>query len=108
MGKGEELHASNNATSNGPIVGMAGSGTLESPPMSARTSYIDEAAAGKVTDKSLITADLWQNLAKRASKLMYHPYQCNICNVYEGGEFPEVVRELGTVIQEKKIGYSWV
>lgn len=58
-------------------------------------------------DGSLITAKAYVDLAKQASKLLYHPFQCNICNVCEGGKFGEIVRELGTNLSSKSLKYSW-
>lgn len=46
-----------------------------------------------VKKDDLIYASQYRKLYERASKLMYHPYQCNICNIYEGGEWLEIVKE---------------
>lgn len=58
-------------------------------------------------DGDLITAQIYVDLAKQASKLLYHPFQCNVCNVCEGGKFGEIVRELGTNLSSKGLIYSW-
>lgn len=57
-------------------------------------------------DGDLITAQIYIDLAKQAKKLLYHPFQCNVCNVCEGGKFGEIVRELGTAIAAAGWGYS--
>lgn len=63
----------------------------------------------KVVEKEdLIKAVQYTTLYERASSLMYHPYQCNYCNIYEGGgNFGEIVRELGGAIMSKGPIYSW-
>lgn len=57
-------------------------------------------------DGSLITAKAYVDLAKQASKLLYHPFQCNVCNVCEGGKFGEIVKELGKAIRDAGWLYS--
>lgn len=61
--KGEDIPILN-TISTGIIIGNKGSGN-------------------EVQHGDLIRANLYQTLAEKASKLLYHPYQCNICNIYE-------------------------
>lgn len=94
-------NAVNNGVSAGPmcskpaneIVPVAQSGVLGSPYDSS--------------DESLIKASMYITLAERAKKLLFHPHQCNNCNIQEGGQFGEIVRELGSAIANEDPGYSW-
>lgn len=82
---GEPLQNSNNATKPGPVAGWPGSKTVM-----VTSGQSDQ------SEKSLIKASLYneEGLYAKASKLMYHPYQCNVCNIYEGGEWLEIVDEM--------------
>lgn len=47
---------------------------------------------GKTVKKDdLIFAKQYIELAENASSLLYHPYQCNICNICEGSDWMETV-----------------
>lgn len=61
----------------------------------------DRQSQNKIVEKEeLIKASYYTKLQERASKLMYHPYQCNICNIYEGGEWLEIVKETWKALKE--------
>lgn len=93
-------NAINNGVSAGPtcskpageIVPVAQSGVLGSPYDSS--------------DESLIKASMYNTLAERAKRLLFHPHQCDNCNIQEGGQFGEVVRELGKAIAAEDPPYS--
>lgn len=88
----------NNAKQDGPVVGW---------PISADDLVISgNSEVGKNSDLSLIKADLYKGLYDKASKLMYHPYQCNMCNVYEGGDWLEIVKDIGTACYNYGIVYN--
>lgn len=70
-------------------------------------SKLSEVSNDHSKDSSIITAQIYIDLANQASKLLYHPFQCNICNVCEGGKFGEIVKELGSAIQKEGWIYSW-
>lgn len=88
----------NNAKEEGPVAGW---------PISADDLVISgNSEVGKNSDLSLIKADLYKRLYDKASKLMYHPYQCNICNIYEGGDWLEIVKDVGMACYNNKITYD--
>ena len=99
--RGQELKingkdpTTNNAKENGPVAGWPGNTTALVT--SGQTDY---------SDNSLIKASLYRDLYEAASKLMYHPYQCNTCNVYEGGQWIEIVEELGRTLYENNVLYD--
>lgn len=84
-----------NPQTSGPRVGEASD---------RQTNYEDRMVHSQ---EDLIKATYYNTLYEKASKLMYHPYQCNYCNIYEGGGFGEIVRELGSAIMENNPIYSW-
>lgn len=69
-------------------------------------SKLSEVSNDHTKSSSLITAQIYIDLANQASKLLYHPFQCNVCNVCEGGKFGEIVKELGSAIKEENWIYS--
>lgn len=58
-------------------------------------------------DSSLIKADMYKDLYDQASKLLYHPYQCNICNIYEGGEWLEICDDIAKDLQSRNVQYTY-
>lgn len=86
----------NNATESGPVAGWW---TNADPIVVSGQKYPN-------SDLSLIKADLYKSLYEKASKLMYHPHQCCICNVYEGGDWLEIVKDIGTACYDYGIVYN--
>lgn len=106
-GRGDSLENPNSTNDNAPVVGWYGDGTYTYVNNDKIVEQISARENDHSSDKSLIKGSLWESLRERASKLMYHPYQCNICNIYEGGQFGEVVRELGGYLIQHNPEYSW-
>ena len=95
---GNKNGGSGNSNSDGPVCGW---------PTNADDLVISgQEEPGRSSDFSLIKAELYKGLYDKASKLMYHPYQCNICNIYEGGEWLEIVKELGENIDKQGTKYD--
>ena len=99
--KGESISQTND-NGPGPIAGWPGESTA------IVTSHNP---TNKVHQNSeIITASLYKDLYNAASKLKYHPYQCNICNIYEGGQWHEIVKQtadsIGYTIPYNQGGFS--
>lgn len=92
--KGQSI--SNNASDSGPVAGWT-----------AQPTALVTSGQTDNSENSLIKASLYRDLYEKASHLMYHPYQCNECNIYEGGQWLEIVEELGVALDKADIRYSW-
>lgn len=81
--KGKALENSNNATQKGPVAGW---------PSNENVALVTSGATDN-SDNSIIKASLYTDLYDKASRLMYHPYQCNECNIYQGGDWLEICKQ---------------
>ena len=60
-------------------------------PSSGKVAGFGGEQSSKAKGDQILAAD-YVDLAKKAKSLLYHPYQCNLCNICEGSEWLEVVK----------------
>lgn len=86
-------------TGNPSVAGpVAGKPISDTTPAKSQSDFPND-------NSSLIKADMYKDLYDQASKLLYHPYQCNICNIYEGGEWLEICDEMARDIASRNVMY---
>lgn len=76
-----------------PVSNNCGPGPVAGWPSSENVALVTSGQSD-TSDNSLIKAELYRNLYDKASRLLYHPYQCNECNVYQGGDWLEVCKQV--------------
>lgn len=83
------------------------SNDASSGPQAGTISTTNGYTAAVVKSNDLIKGEYYKELYDQAKKLQYHPYQCNYCNIFEGGEWNEIVEAVGTACSSEGLIYSW-